>query len=146
MPRPAFVRDLGEYFRWVEDVIEQMGGHLVEPDGYLEPYLLPMGAGARMSGVLIDFWDGCQVAVGLILDSELNLKKYHFRYLVDGEAVCRLDHHPGHEHEHGTQSHVHWWPETDAEYREPTDRFEFDDALRYIRDLDAQRDAAFSDS
>lgn len=131
---PDWVRDLDDYWTWIERVIDECGGH---PDDYLAVNTVEYEG--RPTTVLLPtqrilFWDdGSVLTVRLTVNEHLEADFYNFDYRTsDGTLVARLDKHVGHEDIGAT--HIHFSDDDDPE---PAPEYSLEEAISYLRSLRA---------
>ena len=109
---PGRLRDLEDYWIWLEELLESSGGHLenddilvVQPTSFdgERPWLSLFVPRQRLR-----FYDGSYLSFQLVVGHDLELLEYRFHYArPDGTLVWRQDKHPGHEREDGAMTHMH---------------------------------------
>jgi hypothetical protein len=119
---PYYVRDLNDYYLWLEKQIEYSGASLVrEP---LEVQLVGEDPEERPELLLVQGRQALRWPDGLVLEFDLvvdaNLHPTWYRYALfdrSGTFVWRIDKHAGHEATcRGEQTHIHRQPGGPPEY------------------------------
>jgi hypothetical protein len=110
---PGHLRDLEDYWYWLESLLDRSGGYLQEGFLIVEP--ISMGDDGEPPWLTLDvprqtlrFHDGSFLSFQLVVDVHLGSVEYSYHYARSvGELVWRHDKHPGHEAEHGGPTHRH---------------------------------------
>jgi hypothetical protein len=139
---PGRLRDLEDYWIWLEQLLESSGGHL-ENDDILVVQPTSFDGGPPWLSLLVPrqrlrFYDGSYLSFLMVVGADLELLEYRFHYArPDGTIVWRRDKHSGHEAEDGGMTHIH----TADGKRLPDVETNLDEVLRQIQqDQDAPPD------
>jgi hypothetical protein len=135
LPAPAHVTDLEAYQTWLDQIIDESGGHL-------EPFVLvveqELDEDDRATLLVVPpqrltFWDGTVLVMSFVVDEYRTVVKYTFHYMrEDGTLIWRKDN--VHRHRgHRDQAHLHRRPGQDH-FAESYRDVDPDEALGEVRE------------
>jgi Family of unknown function (DUF6516) len=142
VPPPWHVRDLSDYWLWLDELIDSSGGYLDTSILIVEPVSGGADDSEAFESLIVPaqyvrFFNGTALQFALTVDSDLALLKYSFHYMHrDGLMVWRKDN--VHRHRgHPDRAHIHLdpkRPKVARPYREVDPDDAFDEVMQYIAD------------
>lgn len=133
MTLPPWIDSLGRFHIWIEKLIDESGGYLV--NDYLDVQTLgpfeSSPVGLLFHNQRLRFWDGTFLEFTILIDAGLEQIDYKFHYQGrDQEFIWRKDKHEGHD-EIGL-THIHDVPNDPAHCR-PYPEVNLQEALEQVR-------------
>lgn len=110
---PGYLRDLDDYWVWIERLIDQSGGYFDGPYLIVEPVSIdddgrPPWLALEIRRQRIRFLDGSYLSFELAVSLDFESLDYSYHYAgADNKLRWRHDKHLGHELEDGGPTHAH---------------------------------------
>ena len=86
---PGYVRNLDDYWLWLEQLIAASGGYLDDDTLFVSPLEDAQGEvrGIRIRQQRLNFWNDTFLAFALVLNEDLEQVKYSYHYQRRGGAL-----------------------------------------------------------
>jgi hypothetical protein len=131
---PGYVRNLEDYWAWLDQLIDGSGGALDGPGLEIQALLHETDdtlVGLDVPRQRLRFPLGTFLEIRLRVNQDLVAEAYTFHYQwFSGELIWRKDKHPGHEHL-GGQEHIHRVPH-DPHRADPYHEVDLEEALHQV--------------
>lgn len=134
MSPPKWVSGFQEYWVWLEKLLDESGGYLV--NDYLDVQLLGPDLddpdGLLIHDQRLRFWDESFLEFTIVVNESLEAATYNFHYQDrEGVQIWRKDKHEGHEEEARGLAHIHDDP-GDPDAARAYEEVDLDEVLKEI--------------
>lgn len=129
MTVPPWVRELPEYWDWLDRLVIESGGYLDHPALVVRPLVRRDGswAGVIVETQRVHFHDGTFLSFHVVATDDFQLDSYSFHLQFDDDRlIWRKDNSPGHD-ELGQLEHIH--RESEEKESEPFPEVDLEEAL-----------------